>query len=617
MRANRKAWCEKTVVTFVITGLMLAWAGTAQATTIIRVDADSTAQNPDGSTWALAFKYLQDGLDYADDPNNGVDEIWVAEGTYWPDEDANDPNGTGQRAVEFQLIDGVEMYGGFDGSETTRDQRDWENNVTILSGDLDDDDDPNDPFQDNDDNSCHVVWSSGVGDDTVLDGFTITGGNADGDISSGAGIWNTGDLQVANCRFEYNAATGSGGAMSNGVNAGTITPAITSCVFEHNMALNTGGAMSNWSNGDATITDCRFSDNKAGSDDHSGDGGAMAISGSAPYVEACTFDGNVAVKTDPAGAGGRGGAVWIWYGSATGQSQFVRCTFSGNSAEGYPYTAGGAVYILEPQPHTPDLRPEFVNCAFTDNLSENGSGGAVCEELPCEALYVNCLFAGNTADGDPNDPNDSCGGAIAKWLGGGASPTSTIRNCTFCNNEAQDRGGAVWVAWYCTANIYNSILWDDTPCEISITPGGTATVTYSDVEGGWPGTGNIDQDPNFAADYYLEPNSPCIDAANNGNLPADQWDLDHDGNVAEDVPYFLDGNPRKVDGNDDQVITVDMGAREYKPCVGDLDGDGDTDRADLGILLSAWGTDGNGDLDGDADTDHLDLGILLADYPCP
>jgi len=58
------------------------------------------------------------------------------------------------------------------------------------------------------------------------------------------------------------------------------------------------------------------------------------------------------------------------------------------------------------------------------------------------------------------------------------------------------------------------------------------------------------------------------------------------------------------------------------PCEGDLDGDGDTDHSDLGILLADWGCVGSepgdcpGDLDGDFDTDHSDLGILLADWGC-
>ncbi len=51
-------------------------------------------------------------------------------------------------------------------------------------------------------------------------------------------------------------------------------------------------------------------------------------------------------------------------------------------------------------------------------------------------------------------------------------------------------------------------------------------------------------------------------------------------------------------------------------CPGDVDGDGDTDQSDLGILLASYDIDGGGDLDGDGDTDQSDLGILLADYDC-
>ncbi len=51
-------------------------------------------------------------------------------------------------------------------------------------------------------------------------------------------------------------------------------------------------------------------------------------------------------------------------------------------------------------------------------------------------------------------------------------------------------------------------------------------------------------------------------------------------------------------------------------CAGDLDGDGDTDQGDLGVLLAAYGLTGGGDLDGDGDTDQADLGVLLADYGC-
>ncbi len=123
----------------------------------------------DGRSWANAFLDLQDGLAAAD--ARGGNEIWVAAGTYRPD------RGTGDREATFQLVSHIAVYGGFDGTETARDQRSCEANVTILSGDLNDDDGPG--FAQNDENSFHVVTSSGTAATAVLDGFTVAAGHAD------------------------------------------------------------------------------------------------------------------------------------------------------------------------------------------------------------------------------------------------------------------------------------------------------------------------------------------------------------------------------------------------------------------------------------------------------
>jgi len=68
-------------------------------------------------------------------------------------------------------------------------------------------------------------------------------------------------------------------------------------------------------------------------------------------------------------------------------------------------------------------------------------------------------------------------------------------------------------------------------------------------------------------------------------------------------------------GRADAYLAV-VAALDGSPCTGDLDGDGDTDQSDLGVLLAAFGVDADGDLDGDGDTDQSDLGILLADWNC-
>jgi hypothetical protein len=102
--------------------------------------------------------------------------------------------------------------------------------------------------------------------------------------------------------------------------------------------------------------------------------------------------------------------------------------------------------------------------------------------------------------------------------------------------------------------VANCILWSDSPDEIFDEPGSSTTVTYSDVQGGWPGTGNIDADPLFAdADGRLLDGSPCIDAGNDAAVPPS-------------VITDLDGNPRI------QGARVDMGAFESEFTAPDFSG---------------------------------------------
>ena len=88
----------KTTLTFL--GLSFFLSASLYAQTILHVDADSTSATPDGTSWTDAFTSLQDALASA----SSVDQIWVAEGTYYPDE------GMGQidndRTSTFQLLNG-------------------------------------------------------------------------------------------------------------------------------------------------------------------------------------------------------------------------------------------------------------------------------------------------------------------------------------------------------------------------------------------------------------------------------------------------------------------------------------------------------------------------------
>jgi Protein of unknown function (DUF1565) len=152
------------------------------------VDVDATGAN-NGTSWTDAYTDLQSALAAA----ISGDEIWVAEGTYKPT--------TGiDRAIRFQLNNGVKLYGGFAGTETLRSQRNWTTHVTILSGDIG-------TIGNNSDNTQTVISTDGTDSTTVLDGFTVTGGNADAAWQSGGGmiVNNYASPTVANMIFANNS----------------------------------------------------------------------------------------------------------------------------------------------------------------------------------------------------------------------------------------------------------------------------------------------------------------------------------------------------------------------------------------------------------------------------
>lgn len=144
-----------------------------------------------GLGWSTAFKTLQEALVATD---QGA-KIWVASGTYYPTENLD-------RSKSFELKDGHQIYGGFDGTETERSQRDILANPTILSGDI--------AMPDNTvDNSFHVIHNTGVSSTCLIDGFRILDGNANvtGD-SYGGGILNENRLTIVrNCVLEKNFAS--------------------------------------------------------------------------------------------------------------------------------------------------------------------------------------------------------------------------------------------------------------------------------------------------------------------------------------------------------------------------------------------------------------------------
>ena len=265
-----------------------------------------------GTSWADAYGDLQDGLNDA----VGGDEIWVAEGTYYPTFDYG--LGIGDRGKHFKMKNGVKIYGGFpdagDPGMTDRDPNMYE---TILSGDLNGNDGPN--FANNSDNCYHVFYHSeglSLGSNAILDGFTITAGNTNDSEwihVEGGGMYNNNNNSptVINCTFTGNSAHYGSGMYNHTCNNTTVT----GCILIDNMANSSGGGMYNRFSS-PTVSGCAFIGNRAGY----GGGGGMFNRESSPTVTGCTFAGNTADY---------GGGIYNFDNS---NPTVTGCTFIGNSS---------------------------------------------------------------------------------------------------------------------------------------------------------------------------------------------------------------------------------------------------------------------------------------------
>jgi hypothetical protein len=177
----------------------------------------------------------------------------------------------------------------------------------------------------------------------------------------------------------------------------------------------------------------------------------------------------------------------------------------------------------------------FERCTFRDNESWDANGGGGGAMAGQGTVFDNCLFVNNDAKG-------GSGGGLLVLSGG------TVINCTFSGNVATT-SGAIFAAY---GSATNSIFWDNGVSPI----GGIFTVTYSDVQYGYPGAGNINSLPLFVLgpSLRLSPASPCIDVGNNAAIPS---------GVTKDH----DLNPRVRYGKFNNIFhspIVDMGALEAR-----------------------------------------------------
>jgi parallel beta-helix repeat protein len=556
---------------------------------IIYVDDDAVGAN-DGASWEDAYVYLQDALVDANSTEKPV-EIRVAQGIYKPHQSQLPIAEFFWRSMSFELINGVVLKGGYSGViESDPNTRDIGLYKTILSGDLYGDDvevaDPCDLLYEptRAENSFHVVMASNINKTAILDGLTITGGNADGpetfNFCFGGGMYNQNSSPILiNCTFNGNTSTSYGGGVFNSSNCSPIlincifngnaskyggiggmcnffesSPTLTNCTFSRNF----GSGMVNFSNSSPTLTNCTFSRNFGS--------GMVNFSNSSPTLTNCTFSENSAEL-------GGGGGMNNW-----GKSSpiLTNCTFRGNIA----WSGGGMENNMDSSPiltncifrsnvaksgggmdNYENSSPILTNCTFNQNSAEN-YGGGMDNLIDSNPILTNCIFSNNTAGDD--------GGGICNFA---SSPV--LINCTFAQNSAENGNaigsGIVYDYYRIDPNnmrLINCILWDGGN-EIWNEYGSPTIITYCNIQGGkasifdpsetvfW-GKGNIDVDPLFVnlgywadADYpnvAVEPNDPnavWIDGDYHLKSEAGRWDRISESWILDDVtsPCVDTGDP--------------------------------------------------------------------------
>jgi Chlamydia polymorphic membrane protein (Chlamydia_PMP) repeat len=278
-----------------------------------------------GSSWNDATGDLNAALFIA----QPGDQVWVAKGTFYPTTQKD-------RRTSFAIPSGVKVYGGFNGNETSVGQRDSKSQKSILSGNIG-------SKTDHSDNSYTVVYIKNADENTLLDGFIIADGNADGAGPS---------ADKERC---------GGGIYIDGSGAGNESnPVIQHCIFQNNYGRDGGAAYVNGRGGvcNPTFSNCEFQNNKVDLD-----GGAMFNDGrhrgaANTVLQNCTFTSNQA---------NYGGAICNYGGKGQCNPTIKGCIFRNNEA----FLRGGAIFNMDVEG---EAKPVINDCQFVDNQAVAGEG---------------------------------------------------------------------------------------------------------------------------------------------------------------------------------------------------------------------------------------------------
>jgi hypothetical protein len=488
----------------------------------------------------------------------------VAQGTYRPDQGTGIPDG--KRDTSFHLKRGVALYGGFDGTETERSDRnpDPATNGTVLSADLSRDDSSR--YTNRSDNALHVIIADSTTDSTtVLDGFALSGADGGGfylgaSLSSGkraapppdapcdslarwgGGICNRGHPTFSNLLLEKNRkhvaaalynARGTRPTFQNVTieeNRGELSvienynsSAMFGNVIVENNVNEYGPTLLN-TNSSTRFRNVVFQNNQGTHPSLIGEG-AVLNDNSDPVFIGVTFDGNL---------GTDGGAMT----NLASTPLLINVKFANNGVTG----DGGALHNLGGR------SPYLFNVLFYNNFTTDffsGNGGAIYNCEDCAPRIVNATFISN--DTDARESTDGRGGAMYN----AGSPV--VRNTIFWNNGAEHEGNQIYNAGDAAADV-----------DTSLVQGGYSAGSPNLIFSGDP----LIADPS-GGDFNLTEGSPALDAGGNEYLPPDTLDLDADGDSSETLPLDLEGTPRinDNDASEETPARVDLGAYEAPPGV--------------------------------------------------
>ena len=325
---------------------------------IVYVDAAASGSG-NGTSWTNAYTDLQAAL-----TQSNATEVWVTAGTYKPAEPGGD------RTTAFDLSNDMRIAGGFAGGEARFVERDYQANLTILSGDLNGDDGPD--WTNREDNSVHVVTARGIyaKPTAVLDGVVVTAGNANHALPNdrGGGLYSTNaSPTILNCKFHGNFAEyGGGGVYNDGYQRAIIPLTLTNCTFTQNLAGHSGGGLYNVDAGGALVVNCAFHGNSAEY------GGGVYNAGCTPTIVNCIFTGNSSSYY--------GGALANRWSSDT---ILTNCTLIGNTTG----TDGGGIYNYGggSSPSTITI----TSCILWGNSDRGGTNQSAQVDQLIDGLYLN------------------------------------------------------------------------------------------------------------------------------------------------------------------------------------------------------------------------------------